>query len=85
MDALQTGQVTLADLFRVMSAMQADVAKVATRLEVLDTNNKNADAIHADHETRIRALEAFRWKLAGIAVVLGILVGIASAWITSRH
>ena len=81
---LQAGQVTLADLFRVLSAIQGDLSKMATRLEVIDSRNKSADAIHADHETRIRGLEAYRWKLAGIAVILGILVGVASAWLTSR-
>lgn len=81
---MQAGQVTLADLFRVLSAIQGDLAKMATRLEVIDTRNKGADEKSADHETRIRALEAFRWKLAGIAVVIGILGGILTAWASSH-
>jgi hypothetical protein len=76
--------VTLADLFRVLSAIQGDLAKMATRLEVIDTVSKTADQQRADHETRIRALEAFRWKLAGIAIVVGILAGFVTAWASSR-
>lgn len=58
MSEMVPGTVTLADLFRVMSAMQSDVARVAMRLEVIDTRNKNADDINHDHEQRLRVLEA---------------------------
>lgn len=78
------GQVTLADLFRVMSAMQLDVSKVATKLEVIDARNKNADQLHADHEQRIRTLEAFRWKIVGLALMLSILTSALIAWLPSH-
>lgn len=84
------GTVTLADIFRVMSAMQADMAKVATRLEVINSRNQNADEIHHDHESRLRvieaatpknldirlgALEAARWRAQGMATLFGALSG----------
>jgi hypothetical protein len=90
MTEMVPGTVTLADLFRVMSAMQADLAKVATRLEVIDSRNKNADDIHRDHEVRLRAiegqippaldkrlsvLEQVRAKQAGAMALLGALSG----------
>ena len=78
------GQVTLADLFRVMSAMQLDVSKVATKLEVIDARNKNADQLHADHEQRIRTLEQFRWKILGLALAISIVVSLLIAWLPSH-
>lgn len=77
---LPAGQVTLADLFHVLTAIQTNLATMSTKLEVIDSRNKSADAIHSDHESRLRALEAFRWKLAGLAVALGILAGFLTAW-----
>lgn len=88
MTEMMPGNVTLADLFRVMSAMQADVAKVATRLEVLDSQNRSAEDIHRDHEQRMRALEAFKWKLVGVAIATGVTsggLGEFIIWALSRH
>lgn len=84
MTELQAGQVTLADIFRVMSAIQSDVSKALTRLEVIDSRNKTADNIDADHENRIRTLEAFRWKLLGLALAISVLTGFLAAWLPSH-
>lgn len=84
MAELPGGQVTLADLFRVMSAMQVDVSRVATKLEVLDARNKSADQLDADHEQRLRALEAFRWKVVGLAFAVSALMGFVTAWLPSH-
>lgn len=90
MTEMVPGTVTLADLFRVMSAIQADLGKVATRLEVINSRNQNADEIHRDHETRLRMMEAalppaldkrlsvleqVRAKQAGAMALLGALSG----------
>lgn len=75
---LPAGQVTIADLYRELSGMRADVGRALTRMEVLDNRTADADRLHSDHETRIRKLEAFRWQLVGIYVVLtliGVYVG----------
>ena len=75
MPELQAGQVTIADLFREIAAMRTEVARTLTRLEVLDAQGTAADQLHRDHETRIRKLEAFRWQLMGVYVLLSVLSG----------
>lgn len=85
---MTSGAVTLADLFRVLSAMQADLAKMTTQMEVINIRNVHADEVDRDHETRLRSLEAFRWKLAGMAVTVGALSGSVAAlivWALSRR
>jgi hypothetical protein len=37
--------------------------------------NSKCEQIHADHETRLRALERFRFTLGGLAVVGGAVAG----------
>lgn len=67
-----TQQSTIA---KDLSAMRAEVAKALTHLEVVDTRNLAAEQLHADHETRLRLLERFRYTLAGMAVIGGVLSG----------
>lgn len=85
MSDLQPGQVTIADLYRELVGMRQDVGKALVRIEVIDSRNTDADKLHADHEARLRALEAFRWKLAGIMLVIAALAGILAGWITQRR
>lgn len=82
MSELQPGTVTIADLYRELVAMRADVARALTRIEVIDSRNKGADDLHLDHERRLRQLEAFRWKLAGIAITVSVLCGLLSGYLT---
>lgn len=58
-----------------VSALRADVGRALTRIEVIDERNKAADSDHRDFETRLRLLEAFRWKITGIALVAGFVSG----------
>lgn len=87
---LPGGQVTLADLFRVMSQIQADLGKITTRLEVNDalskTTGQHVDTMLTDHENRIRSFEAFRFRAAGAATLLGTAAGILGSWgFTALH
>jgi hypothetical protein len=82
-DQLPAGQVTIADLYRELVGMRTDVARALTRIEVIDARNTSADNLDRDHESRIRALEAFRWKMAGIAVVLAIIFGLLSGYLSN--
>jgi hypothetical protein len=84
MTELQGGQVTLADLFRVLSAIQSDLGKLATRLEVIDNRNKGADATDADHEQRLRALEAFKWKVVGLSMAISAITSVLTVYLSSR-
>lgn len=58
-----------------VSALRAEITKAVTHLEVVEARNRTADQLSRDHETRIRMLERFRYTLAGMAVIGGILAG----------
>jgi hypothetical protein len=55
--------------------MRDDIITALTRLEVLSTINQKAEDAQCDHEARLRALEAFKWKLAGACLALGAALG----------
>jgi hypothetical protein len=75
MTDLAPGSVTIADLYRELVGMRSDLTRVLAHQEATDLLNHNAEQIHADHETRIRALERFRFTLGGLAVVGGAVAG----------
>lgn len=53
--------------------MRGDLTRSLTKLEVIESRNGDADRLHADHETRIRQLEKFRWQVAGALVIIAAL------------
>lgn len=77
------GQVTIADLFRVMSAIQSDLSTALTRLEVIDTRSSISDRRYDDHENRVRKLETAYQRIYGAAVVIGAAAGVISGWISA--
>jgi hypothetical protein len=78
MTELHGGTVTNADLYSELVGMRGDLSRAVTRLEVINVRNIAADRIDADHESRIRVLEAFRWKLLGVAVCVALASGTIS-------
>ena len=60
-----------------IATLRTDVGKALVRIEVIDTKNTDAEQLHRDHETRLRSLEAFWWKLTGIAVLVSVAGGYA--------
>ena len=64
-----------------VSALRSDVTKALTHIEVIDVRNQASDEIHRDFEARIRILERFRFTLAGLSVVGGILAGAAGYFV----
>lgn len=60
MTEMAPGTVTIADLFRVLTDMRSDIGKALEKLAVIDSRNQNADSVHADHESRLRALAETR-------------------------
>lgn len=49
--------ITLVDVYREVTGMRTDLAKVSTHMERVDTRNEAADLLHKDHEDRLRGLE----------------------------
>lgn len=80
-----TGQVTIADLFRVMSNIQTDLARAITKLEVIDSRNANADKIHDDFEHRLRAVETAKAKIWGASLSIGTIAGVLSGYLSTLH
>jgi hypothetical protein len=75
MTDLVAGSVTIGDLYRELVGMRSDLSRVLAHQEATDLINRGAEQIHADHETRLRALERFRFTLGGLAVVGGAVAG----------
>lgn len=82
MSELHPGQITIGDLYRELVGMRGDLAKALTHIEVIDSRNLGADQVHIDHEARLRALEAFRWKVTGLAIAFGAGSGMLSGLLT---
>jgi hypothetical protein len=72
MTDLVAGSVTIGDLYRELVGMRSDLSRVLAKQEAIDLINHSAEQIHADHETRIRMLERFRYTLAGLAILGGV-------------
>jgi hypothetical protein len=72
------GAITVADLYREIAGMRADVGRALERLAVVEIRNTTADATHMDHEGRLRTLERFRFTLMGVASAVGAISGIVA-------
>lgn len=60
-----------------VSAMREASATAAVRLENIDVRTLTLASARDDHEGRIRALERFRFTLAGVS----ILGGVGAGWV----
>lgn len=84
MNELTPGIVTNADLYRELVGIRSDVGRALTHIEVINVRNTAADRLDVDHETRIRTIEAWKWKVTGMAVAVGTAAGIV-AGIVAAH
>lgn len=75
MTPIPDGSITVKDLFLELKGLREDLTRVLTHMERVDTRNEAADRSHADYETRLRALETFRYKLAGVSLIGGVGAG----------
>jgi hypothetical protein len=92
---LPTGQVTIGDLYRELVGMRGDLARSLSKLEVMEARHGDAERQQADHEGRLRtmeasiptglegrvmALEKFRFQLLGALIVVQGL-GVVIEWL----
>jgi hypothetical protein len=75
---LAPGAITTADLYRELSAM-------TVKLAVIEATTARAEQVYADHETRLRLLERFRWTVFGAASAIGSASGVIAALIVRGH
>jgi hypothetical protein len=81
---LPAGIVTVADLYREVSATRTDVAQAMERLAVADALSKRAEFTSNDHEVRIRTLERFKWQMLGAASAVSVVSGIVTSYFMRR-
>jgi hypothetical protein len=62
---------------KAISDLNATLGQILGHLETVDNRNRAADALHVDFETRLRALE--RWRYALPASVFLALASAAAA------
>lgn len=95
---IATGQVTAADLFSEVTAARRDISNVLTKVEVMDARHGAINAVVADHETRLRAVEGKvpdgligrlvsveKWQLRAGAIIgfIALVVGVVSGYLSA--
>ena len=85
MTELGAGQVTVADLFRELSAIKTLIAELVTDMRVAQAEQGVARDVRNDHEKRIRALERGWWKLAGGTAAVSTLISVIIALLALRY
>lgn len=63
------------DVNQILVRLAGFEATVTTQLASISTDNTRGEQVHQDHENRLRALEAVRWKIAGWSAAIGALGG----------
>ena len=72
MTELPAGRITAGDVYRKRDTMSASVIRIEERIQVLP-----------DYESRLRALERFRYTLMGAATLAGTAAGVVSGWLSA--
>lgn len=75
------GIVTAADVVRELGAARGQLAGLDTRLAVIDVRTQSTSSTAADHEARIRRLEAFSGRVIGVALTASVASGALSGLI----
>lgn len=75
----QADSVLIQQIAADMSATRAEVASVSARLGVIESRAGDADTARQDHETRLRALERWRYALpvSALGSIAAIVIEIA--------
>lgn len=72
------------DIRSALGHLQVGMGRIEEKVDGLKGENVKADSLHADHEQRLRVLEAVRWKIAGWAAALGAIGGGGVVTVLSR-
>ena len=76
--------ITMRDLWDAQQKLAATLAQMNGKLDAITLTSGQAGSTIKDHESRIRELEKFAWKAAGIGGMSGALLGaIAAAFINA--
>lgn len=95
---LPSAVITIGDLYRELVTIRTDMASMLTETKVIATRHEATQADLADHEGRLRGLEAAfppqlanrlvsveKWQLRAGAVVgfIGLVVGVLSGYLSA--
>jgi hypothetical protein len=75
---IPTGAVTTADLYREIREISANQTKTLVMLDL-------AAKTDSDHEVRLRAVEAFRYKALGAAAAVSAVVSVLVVYLSNLH
>lgn len=81
MTEIPAGAVTIADLYRELAGLRGDLQQALTSLKVIEVRDDATARQLGDHEMRLRLVEAFRWKIAGMAVTVSVAISALGTWI----
>jgi len=72
------GQVTTADLFRVLSAIQSDLRAITGDLRVAIVQQAADHQSVGDHESRLRIVETNLTRIKAIAITVSSIAGVVA-------
>lgn len=81
MTEIPPGAVTIADLYRELAGLRGDLQQALTSLKVIEVRDDVTARQLGDHEMRLRLVEAWRWKVAGVALTVSAAVSSLGTWI----
>ena len=77
--------ITLKDVYDLLNELRNQATQSNTRIEMITARNINADTMHQDHESRLRALEKWRYAIPATAVTAAGGVATAITAILLKH
>lgn len=80
-NVIPVGEITTRDIFNAVNDINNQMTVIKVGMEHITTRNTNADTIHTDHEARLRQLEAFKWKMVGLAAAIPFIEGVLTVLI----
>jgi predicted nucleic acid-binding Zn-ribbon protein len=73
--------ISSSQMYQEMRSLHDALTRVETKIDSFSNDAKSLADKHADHESRIRALEQTVWRAAGGAAVLGAGAGIVAQFL----
>lgn len=73
--------ISSSQMYQEMRSLHDALTRVETKIDGFNNDARSLTERHADHESRIRALEATVWRAAGGAAVLGAGAGVLAQFL----
>ena len=71
--------ITLKDVYDAMVEQGKTLESVHSRIDRVAMKHESHAQWFDDHEQRLRDLEKFRWQAAGIASIVGSIIGVIAS------